>query len=126
MSDYSIKNQEKVLKKLISLCEESPAPWLYRPIDFEKNFPFVKPEILISILAILESKGYIRVVYADLPDNFNIETIEVTQQGLYYVALQKPCKREFLLKNALLPIAVTIITSLIIGGLKWLLPLIQQ
>ncbi len=84
MSAYSIKNQEKVLKILISLCEKSSTPWLYCPTEFERNFPFVAPETLTSILAMLESKGYVRVVYGDYPNSFNIETIEVTPQGLNY------------------------------------------
>ena len=75
MSAYSIKNQEKVLKKLIQLRNDSDTPWIYRPKNFEDNFPFIEPQFLIDILAMLQANEYVNVVYADLPESFNIETI---------------------------------------------------
>lgn len=84
MSDYSIKNQEKVLKILIRLCKKSPTPWLYCPKDFEDNFKFVSPDSLVNILAMLTAKEYIHVVYGDFPDSFNIETLQILPKGYDY------------------------------------------
>lgn len=39
---------------------------------------------------------------------------------------RKSRRRELWLKNAWIPILVTLATNLIIGGVKWLLPLIQE
>lgn len=83
-SELNVKNQEKVLKILSKLCRESSMPWIYRPVDFEKKFPFVSVEALIDILDILADKGYISVQYADLPNSFNINTLQVTPKGLDY------------------------------------------
>lgn len=80
----SIRKQEKTLYKLISLCNVAPTDHLYRPVDFEKNFPFITASELVLILSILEDKEYIRVCYADLPNSFNIHTLSVTPKGLNY------------------------------------------
>lgn len=88
MSKLSIRTQEKVLLKLIKLCEASPTPWIYHPQNFEKNFPFVESEMLVTILAMLEAQGYIKVDYANYPDYFNIDTLEVTPAGYNYEPLK--------------------------------------
>lgn len=94
MSAYSIKNQEKVLKKLIQLRNDSDTPWIYRPKNFEDNFPFIEPQFLIDILAMLQANEYVNVVYADLPESFNIETISITEKGLNYFPNKKLQDRE--------------------------------
>lgn len=43
-----------------------------------------------------------------------------------YETSQKQQKKDIWLKNVWTPILVTIITNLVISGIKWLLPLIQQ
>ena len=80
----SIRNQEKVLYKLITLCNSAPTKHLYRPVCFEENFRFISANELDQILSILEDKEYIRVSYADLPNSFNIHTLSVTPKGLNY------------------------------------------
>ena len=94
MSVYSIKNQEKVLKILIQLRNQSDTPWIYRPENFENNFPFIKPQFLIDILSMLQAKQYIEVVYSNLPNSFNIETISITEKGLDYLPNKKLMDRE--------------------------------
>lgn len=94
MSDHSIKNQEKVLKILIQLQKDSRTGWIYRPPNFERNFSFVCTKTLIDLLAMLEAKGYINVVYSDLPDSFNIETIYVTPKGLDYAPQKQLAAKE--------------------------------
>ena len=84
MNELSIKNQDKVLKVLSRLCRESSTPWLYRPVGFEQHFSFISTDALIDILEILSDKEYISVQYADLPDSFNIDTLQVTPKGLNY------------------------------------------
>lgn len=84
MTSLSIKDQEKVLYKLIELCRTSPSGNLFRPSNFERNFNFVSANDLILILEILQDKEYIKVMYADLPDNFNINVLSVTPKGLNY------------------------------------------
>ena len=84
MNYYSIKKQEKTLYRLIELCHAAPAGRLYRPRGFAEQFDFISTAELTDILELLQSKGYIEVQYADLPDNFNINTLTVTPQGLDY------------------------------------------
>lgn len=83
-NELNVKNQEKVLNILTKLCRESSTPWIYRPINFESNFSFISINALIDILDILSDKEYISVQYADLPNNFNINTLQVTPKGLDY------------------------------------------
>lgn len=84
MYNLSIKKQEKTLYQLIELCHASPTGHLFRPLKFQEQFDFISDDELIDILEILQSKGYINVEYADLPDSFNINTLSVTPQGLNY------------------------------------------
>ncbi len=84
MNELRIKNQEKVLKTLISMQNASETHYIYHPVGFEANFPFVSVKALIDILEILSDKNYIIAEYADLPDNFNIHMLQVTPAGLNY------------------------------------------
>lgn len=112
MSKLSIRKQEKVLLKLIELCEASPTPWIYHPQNFEKNFPFVEPEMLVTILAMLEAQGYIKVDYANYPDYFNIDTLEVTPAGYNYEPL-KSLKTKELWKERI----ISFVAGFILGPL---------
>lgn len=85
MNQFNVKNQEKVLKILINMQQQSQTDWIYRPKNFESNFPFLDCQALISMLGILTAKEYINVVYADLPDSFNIETIVVLPKAYDYL-----------------------------------------
>ena len=84
MNEYSIHKQEKILKILIELCQQSPSGYIYQPKNFESNFQFIDLEHLITILQILENKGYIFVQYADLPESFNIYELHITPDGYDY------------------------------------------
>lgn len=84
MNELSIKNQEKVLKTLITLCSDYPTPWIYQPKKFPDNFKFISANSLIIILNLLEDKGLINVIYANLPESFNIHTITITPKGYDY------------------------------------------
>lgn len=89
MNELSIKNQEKVLNILIELSRNGIDNTICRPVDFESNFTFISVNALIEILKILESKGLIKVIYADYPDNFNIYTLQITPSGLNYTPQKK-------------------------------------
>ena len=84
LSELKIRNQEKVLKKLISLCDDSPTFIITRPVNFTDNFKFISVDALTQILSILENKKLISVLYADYPDNFNIAELYVTPDGYSY------------------------------------------
>lgn len=84
MNELSIRNQEKVLKTLIKLCYDYPTSLIYQPKNFTDNFNFISVESLIIILRLLEDKKLIYVCYANLPESFNIHTIEITPAGYDY------------------------------------------
>ena len=113
MQTHSIKNQEKVLKKLIALRRSSPTQWLYRPNNFEKNFPFIDPKFLSDILAMLEAKEYIKVVYTDSPESFNIETLAVTPKGLDYIPQKSLKSKERWLERLYGFIAGVVLSSVV-------------
>lgn len=85
MEKFSIKNQNKVLKKITSMCYPCPHGILYEPQGFENNFPHIPKKELCVILDILASKDLIEICYGDYPDSFNIWSISVTTIGYNYI-----------------------------------------
>ena len=53
-------------------------------------------------------------------------TCVLSDNGKRYLLFLKNRAKQLWLKNAWIPILVTIITNLIIDGVKWLLPLVSQ
>lgn len=120
MYNLSIKKQEKTLYQLIELCHASPTGHLFRPLKFQEQFDFISEDELIDILEILQSKGYINVEYADLPDSFNINTLSVTPQGLNYKPQKMLTTKERWCERAYGFVA-GIATSVILGYIPMLL-----
>lgn len=89
-----LTTQEKVLKKLISMVKSSDLDHLYRPKDFEKEFPYLSESDLQIVLDILENKDLIHVSYADFPDSFNIYTLSITPVGYDYYPQKSLTTRE--------------------------------
>ena len=85
MSELSTHNKEKVLKILIDLSRKGIDNIICKPVNFEDNFKFISVESLIEMLKILEAEGLIDVVYADYPKHFNIYTLQITPNGLFYL-----------------------------------------
>lgn len=53
-------------------------------------------------------------------------SISISEAGKAYLSERKHSTKTLLLKDVFLPIIVTIITNLLINGIQWLLPLIQE
>ena len=114
-----MRKQDKVLKIIICMLNNIDDV-IYQPKNFEKNFPFVSSEQLITALKILAKKGLITVNYADLPNSVNIRNLSVTTEGYNYFPTYRHNQAVNLLGNTLsfaLGIISAIISQIIISNL---------
>jgi len=84
IKERSIRIQNKVLRIILNM-ELNNAGFLYRPHNFEKNFPFIKSiENLKIVLYILAQKELIDVDFSYQDDTCFIHTISITPKGYNY------------------------------------------
>lgn len=117
--------------------------------DIEKHFKgkITSLDYRLSVLAQIDYKpsggtffpvqnsNYIEEEFAPNSGGYSsprksLNTFHITALGKSslqeHLLKKKSDRKDMLLKNICIPIAVTLITNLIIDGVKWLLPLIQQ
>ena len=118
------KDTEKVLKCAIIKCGGD----LNKRIALSQN-NFKDPKFSISYInAICEElsrKGYIKLPVFDY-DCQQGPRFYLTYEGYSYLEAKKADTKRLWLKNAWIPILVSVATNLIIVGIKQLLPLIQE
>mgnify|MGYP004514903993 CR=1 FL=1 len=84
IKERSLHIQNKVLKTILNM-ELNSAGYIYRPHNFEDNFPFITSiENLQIVLSILDQKGIIEADFSYYDDNCFINTISITPQGYNY------------------------------------------
>lgn len=77
----------------------------------------------IHLLTVLQSLGYIQLKrHANEPDYY----IHLTDSGRCYFEVSSDNRREFWKRSVMMPIIVSIVTNLVISGIRQLLPLILQ
>ena len=99
-------NSRIILKKLIS------TKFKYTNIDsFAKTAPRFSKDEIEETLVYLEEEGYIECVYADN----TVYKLSPTYKGGHYQQFVIAQIKEFLLKSVVVPIGVSIITSIIVN-----------
>ena len=121
MKNLSIKNQHKVMKTISSMCYACPNCILYKPVGFDKYFPYLQKKDLFIILDILEGKGLIEVCYGDYPDSLNIWSIFVTDAGFSYLPQASFDNRERWKERIWGFLSGSFFTALVSVSLQWLL-----
>ncbi|QAT48546.1 hypothetical protein EQM14_01430 [Caproiciproducens sp. NJN-50] len=115
----TIKEEEYALRYLLN-----HAGGIENPDDkslYELLTDALGPDVKDLMFA-LKNDGLIKFGwFSDGPHN-----IRITPDGLMYFDVKKRRNKELWIKNAWIPILVSVATNLAINGLKWLWPLIQE
>ena len=84
IKERSIRIQNKVLRIILNM-ELNSAGYIYRPRNFEENFPFIKStDNLKIVLYILAQKELLDVDFSYQDDTCFINTISITPKGYDY------------------------------------------
>lgn len=119
MIKLTIKEKEYALRYLLDHADgiENPDDKSIYELLTDALGPNVK-----ALMFALKDDGLVKFGWlSDGPHN-----IQITSDGLMYFDIKKHNGKELWIKNAWIPILVSVATNLVISGLKWLWPLIQQ
>lgn len=90
INETSLKNQNKVLDYIISFTPNSYGYNIWKPKNFENNFPFISSiDTLKTILIILSDKGLIDVEFDYTESDNFIYSIAVLPKGYDYFHQQR-------------------------------------
>ena len=119
----SIKNKFRDIPAIEYRVKVLSTPEYFRPPSAHFSIPKSNTSYLReSVESVIDSKGFCNVKHLGI-----YQLTEFGEKELQdYRQRKKSDLRELWLKNAWIPMLVTLATNLLISGIKWLLPLIQQ